>query len=170
MAESNLIRCQNGHMFSKKRYGTICPYCNVETATKEKKEVEKSEIDIEEELFRETIQPVCGWIVCISGPRQGKAYDIVSGKNFVGRADDMDIQILGDNEISRRNHAVLVFDPKKKETVLLPGDANGLVYLNENAAYTPMSLKPYDKIELGKSVFVFIPFCGQNFMWGDKTE
>ena len=39
----------------------------------------------------------------------------------------MDIQILGDNEISRRNHAVIVFDPKKRETVLLPGDANGIV-------------------------------------------
>lgn len=37
MGESNLVRCQNGHMFSKKRYGTVCPYCNVETATKEKK-------------------------------------------------------------------------------------------------------------------------------------
>ena len=100
----------------------------------------------------------------------GTEVSVVSGKNFVGRADDMDIQILGDNGISRRNHAVLVFDSKKKETVLLPGDANGLVYLNENAVYTPMSLKPYDKIELGKSVFVFIPFCGQNFMWGDKPE
>lgn len=54
------------------------------------------------------------------------------------------------------NHAVIVFDPKKKETVLLPGDSNGLVYLNENAVYVPTSLNPYDKIELGKSVFVFI--------------
>ena len=58
-----------------------------------------------------------------------------------------------------------MFDPKKKETVLLPGDSNGLVYLNENAVYVPMTLNPYDKIELGKSVFVFIPFCGNNFMW-----
>lgn len=167
---SNLIRCQNGHMFSRKRYGTVCPYCNLETATPEKKEVQKSEVDVEEALFREDIKPVCGWIVCISGPRQGKDYKIVSGKNFVGRADDMDIQILGDNEISRRNHAVIVFDPKKKETVLLPGDSNGLVYLNENAVYVPTSLNPYDKIELGRSVFVFIPFCGNNFMWGNVSE
>lgn len=170
MGESNLTRCQNGHMFSKKRYGTVCPYCNVETATKEKKETQKSEIEIEEALFREDIKPVCGWIVCISGPRQGKDYKVVSGKNFIGRADDMDIQILGDNEISRRNHAIIVFDPKKKETVLLPGDSNGLVYLNENAVYTPAALNPYDKIELGNSVFAFLPFCGGHFMWGDKNE
>lgn len=166
--ESNIIHCQNGHVFSKKRYGTVCPYCNIETATKEKKEIaQKTEIDIEEELFREDVKPVCGWIVCISGPRQGKDYKIVQGKNFVGRSDDMDIQVLGDNEISRRNHAVIVFDPKKKETVLLPGDSNGLVYLNENALYAPATLSAYDKIELGKSVFLFLPFCGNYFMWGN---
>ena len=116
------------------------------------------------------IKPVCGWIVCIDGPRQGKDYQIVQGKNFVGRADDMGIQILGDNEISRRNHAVIVFDPKKKETVLLPGDANGIVYLNGNAVYAPATLNKYDEIELGKSKFLFVPFCGENFMWGGKTE
>lgn len=148
----------------------ICPYCNVETATKEKMEVQKSDIDIEEALFREDIKPVCGWIVCISGPRQGKEYKIAAGKNFVGRADDMDIQILGDNEISRRNHAVFVFDSKKKETVLLPGDSNGLVYLNENAVYMPTTLNTYDQVEMGNSIFLFIPFCGSHFMWGNKAE
>lgn len=170
MGESNLTRCQNGHVFSTRRYGTVCPYCNIETATKEKKELAKSEVEIEEELFRKDVKPVCGWIVCIHGSRQGKDYQIVQGKNFVGRADDMDIQILGDNEISRRNHAVIVFDPKKKETVLLPGDANGIVYLNDNALYAPMALNPYDVIELGKSVFLFVPFCGEHFMWGAAKE
>lgn len=166
MGESNIIHCQNGHAFSKKRYGTICPYCNIETMTKEKQETGQSEIEIEEKLFRETVKPVCGWIVCIEGARQGKDYKIISGKNFVGRADDMDIQILGDNEISRRNHAVIVFDPKKKETVLLPGEANGIVYLDGNALYSPAVLQPYAVIELGNSKFLFIPFCGEHFMWG----
>ena len=83
---SNLIHCQNGHVFSKKRYGTVCPYCNMETDTKEKRETQRSDVEIEEELFREDIKPVCGWIVCIDGPRQGKDYQIVQGKKFVGRA------------------------------------------------------------------------------------
>ena len=52
MSNSNLIHCQNGHVFSKKRYGTVCPYCNVETATKEKRETQRSDVEIEEELFR----------------------------------------------------------------------------------------------------------------------
>ena len=157
-------------MFSARRYGTVCPYCNVETATKEKQETGKVSDEIEELLFAQDVLPVCGWIVCISGPRQGKDYKIKAGKNFVGRADDMDIQILGDNQISRRTHGVIVFDSKKKETVLLPGDSNGIVYLNDAAVYMPMTLNAYDTIEMGESKFVFIPFCGDNFMWEDKNK
>lgn len=167
---SNLIRCGNGHMFSKRRYGTVCPYCNIETATKEKQDFEKSNIDLEEALFLEESHPVCGFLVCISGARQGRDYRVISGKNFVGRADDMDIQILGDNKISRRNHAVIVFDPKKRETVLLPGDSNGIVYHNENAVYAPVVMNAYDVIELGDSTFAFSPFCGDHFMWDDKKQ
>ncbi len=170
---SNLIRCQNGHLFSARRYGTVCPFCNIETATKEKKERGAAGADseaLEELLLAQEEIPVCGWLVCISGPRQGKDYKIRSGKNFIGRADDMDIQILGDNKISRRNHGVVVFDPKKRQTVLLPGDSNGLVYHNEAAVYTPTVLDSYDVIEMGDSRFVFVPFCGDNFMWEERGQ
>jgi len=121
------------------------------------------------ELLQEEVKPVCGWLVCIAGARVGMDYKIHSGKNFVGRGDDMDIQIIGDNEINRRNHAIVVYDPKKRSTVLLPGDSEGLVYLNEEAVYIPADIKPYDTIELGKSRFLFIPLCGDNFEWNDKT-
>ena len=162
---SNLIRCQNGHMFSSRRYGTICPYCNIETATREKKETGQTEVMVEESLFLNEEHPVCGWIVCIAGPRRGKDYKIMAGKNFVGRADDMDIQILGDNKISRRNHCVIVYEEKQGKTVILPGDSNGIVYLNEEAVYVPTPLGEYDVIEMGESRFLFIPFCGEHFMW-----
>lgn len=165
----NLTTCQNGHVFSKRRYGTVCPYCNSETATRERQETGMTQEQLEEELFVQSITPVCGWIVCVSGARQGKDYRVKSGKNFIGRADDMDIQILGDEQICRRNHGVIVFDPKKKETVLLPGESNGIVYLNDAAVYTPQVLNPFDVIELGESKFLFVPFCGEHFMWEDKA-
>ena len=57
----NLIRCQNGHLFSSRRYGTVCPYCNIETATKEKKSVEKSQEEIEDFFFwRRRIRSAAG--------------------------------------------------------------------------------------------------------------
>ena len=83
----------------------------------------------------------------------------------MGRADNMDIQILGDNKISRRNHCVIVYDEKKSKTVILPGDSNGIVYLNDEAVYVPTQLSQYDVIEMGESKFLFIPFCGEHFKW-----
>ena len=166
---SNLTRCANGHMFTTRRHGTVCPYCNIETATQEKKETGLSDTEVEKLITYGDVVPVCGWLVCIKGPRQGKDYKIRDGKNFIGRADDMDIQILGDNQISRRNHAVIVFDKKKRETVLLPGDSNGIAYHKGNAAYLPTPLSAYDVIEMGESTFLFVPFCGEHFMWGEAN-
>ncbi len=101
----------------------------------------------------------------MAGARKGKDYRIMAGKNFVGRADDMDIQILGDNKISRRNHCVIVYDDKQGKTVMLPGDSNGIVYLNGEAVYMPTQLQQYDVIEMGDSQFLFMPFCGDHFKW-----
>ena len=42
-----LIRCPNGHMFSERRYGTICPYCNVDT--KKMQDNHNAEIPLEYE-------------------------------------------------------------------------------------------------------------------------
>nr|WP_302599349.1 FHA domain-containing protein [uncultured Cellulosilyticum sp.] len=165
-----LIRCPNGHMFSSRKYGTICPYCNMETAKKEKVEEPPKDFDPEMELLEEDIEPVCGWLVCVDGARVGKDYKIRTGKNFIGRADEMDIQILGDNKISRRNHAIVVYDPKKRQTVLLPGDAAGIAYLNDEAVYVPTPLSPYDVVELGRSKFLFVPFCGEHFEWDDTGK
>lgn len=162
----SLVRCPNGHMFSARRYGTICPYCNMETA---KKEMIKPPQDFDPtlEILEEEIHPVCGWLVCIEGSRVGKDYKIKSGKNFVGRSDDMDIQLLGDNGISRKNHTIIVYDAKKRETVMLPGDSAGIAYLNGGAVYMPTVLNPYDVIELGNSRFLFVSFCGDHFEWDD---
>ncbi|VBB09021.1 Hypothetical protein LUCI_4307 [Lucifera butyrica] len=166
----SLIRCQNGHMFSARRHGTVCPYCNIETATKTRQTAPATDAELEEDLFYEEIEPVCGWLVCIEGAQRGLDYKIRQGKNFIGRADDMDIQVLGDNAISRRNHATVVYDPKNRNTVLLPGESSGLAYLNGDAVYVPKELSAYDIVELGKSRFLFIPFCGEHFEWKDSAE
>jgi hypothetical protein len=155
-------------MFSSRRYGTVCPYCNLETATKAKQNTKLREAEVEEDLYYEEIEPVCGWLVCIEGAQRGLGYNIRTGKNFIGRGDDMDIQLLGDNTVSRRNHAILIYDPKKRNTVLLPGESSGLAYLNGDAVYVPQELVDYDIIELGKSKFLFISFCGEHFEWKDN--
>ncbi len=108
---------------------------------REKKEIGQTDTEIEEALFmkeeksRVRLGGLCGRVRA-----EAKDYRVMAGKNFVGRADDMDIQILGDNKISRRNHCVIVYDEKQSKTVLLPGDSNGIVYLNGEAVYAPAQL------------------------------
>ncbi len=82
----------------------------------------------------------------------------------------MDIQILGDNHIAKKNHAVLVYDPKKRKTLILPGDSQKLVYLNDETVYVPMELTAYDVLELGKSKFLFVPLCGEHFEWEEIDD
>ena len=106
-----LDRCKNGHMYDVSRYST-CPYCKSEGLDLEIKEdkinlVEEMEDDDKTMAYWSkdvNIDPVVGWLTCIEGAEKGKDFRIVSERNFIGRGDDMDIQLTGDNSISRKNH------------------------------------------------------------------
>ena len=113
------------------------------------------------------IDPAVGWLVAITGKGKGRDYRIHADNNFIGRADNMHIQILGDNTISRINHAAIIYDSKNRSTYLLPGDSSGLAYLNGEAVYTPVALSAFSVIEIGQSKFIFIPLCGEHFEWKD---
>ena len=165
-----LIRCNSGHVFSSRRYGNICPYCNVTVRDDQNQKLAQNENGNFDETLEyagelEVIDPVVGWLVCIEGPQMGRDYRIMAEKNFVGRAEDMHIQILGDNKISRRNHAIIAYDPLKRNTLILPGDSSGLAYHNGDAVYIPTEMNQYDVIQLGSSKFLFMPLCGEHFEW-----
>lgn len=171
----SLSRCANGHMFSTRKHGTTCPYCNISVEPAAAKAEARQPMRVEEEektmpYLGETtgIEPVTGWLVCIEGPQMGQDYRIMAEKNFIGRAEEMHIRIIGDNAISRRNHAVIVYDPKKRNFYLLPGDASGLAYHNNEAVYSPVELTAYDVIQLGRSKFIFVPLCGIHFEWNNN--
>ena len=127
-------------MYSARKYGDTCPYCNteIERVNLYSNTGRRTMIDDPDKTMpimgtEENADPVTGWLVCIEGTQYGKDYKIHSGKNFIGRADNMHIQILGDNAISRVNHAAIIYDAKNRSTYLLPGDSSGLAYHNGEA-------------------------------------
>ncbi|WP_139488171.1 FHA domain-containing protein [Brevibacillus dissolubilis] len=172
----SLTRCANGHMFSTRKHGSTCPYCNIvvdQMVSGAGGRVPRYEEDDKTMPYlgeTEGVEPVTGWLVCIEGPQLGQDYRIMSEKNFIGRAEEMHIRIIGDNTISRRNHAVIVYDPKKRNFYMLPGDASGLAYHNNEAIYSPVELSAYDVIQLGRSKFIFIPLCGVHFEWENAKQ
>jgi hypothetical protein len=190
----NLKRCPSGHLYDPMQH-TSCPYCGVPsldiTATQPVRDrgsglsqdddltlargapargpqVGKQDEDgITVGYYRKKIgiDPVVGWLVCIEGEDRGRDYRLHSEKNFIGRSEKMDVCIRGDEGISRENHAIISFNPRNYAFKLQPGEGRGLVYLNGEDLDVPVSLKPYDVIELGQTKLMFISFCGENFKW-----
>lgn len=116
--------------------------------------------------INETTPPVA-WIVGIKGEYTGKAFECKTGKNRIGRNLDFEIVLLEDTSITRDVHAILIYEPNEREFFLQTGASDGLVYLNGKLLFTHEKLKAYDKFSLGKSEFVFVPLCGENFTWDD---
>jgi len=158
-----LGECANKHMYNKDKHGDTCPICGLKS--NKAKEDGKTKEEIEAMLKVPEDRYVCGWLVCIEGVNKGRSYPIHTGKNYIGSRDDMDIQILGDDKVDPCHHAGLAFDDKTNITTLLPSESVGLAYLEGAAVYAPAQLEPYAQIEVGESVFKFVPFCGDGHKW-----
>ena len=184
-----LRRCENGHYYDPKKH-TKCPFCGVDAIVFGPKSL-KIEVLSDEHTRPAGVQvtpspgvgddavtrplqlvhdmaridPVVGWLVCVGGPEKGKDYRIRSENNTIGRSKDMYICISGDESISRERHTVITFDPQRNAFHLSPGEGRGLVYLNGEALLAHKQLAPYDKIMLGKTTLLFVPFCGDKFKW-----
>ncbi len=126
----------------------------------------------DEKRYENLSDPVVGWIVCIKGYHFGKSFFIYAGQNSIGRSTENRIAITDDGSISRIKHAMIVYEPKKRDFYLQPGDSSGITYLNDNLVTSVQKLTSYDVIELGDSKFMFVPFCGESFSWEeiDKKE
>jgi hypothetical protein len=114
---------------------------------------------------KQGIDPVVGWLVCTGGPDRGRDFRIRSERNFIGRGEEMDIAIRGDNTISRENHASITFNPRNRQFRLHSGTGRGLVYLNDAQIDEASALTHGDRIDLGQTKLVFVPLVSDTFTW-----
>lgn len=189
-----LTRCKNGHFFDGGKYNE-CPHCNnqnepdvtkmdskiLESIKEEEKDYtdifsysspEKKSEAVESEnmtvhYYQRALgtEPVVGWVVCVEGVHFGEDFKIKSGRNFIGRSGTMDISLSGDKAVSRERHAILTYDPKGNVFMIQPGDSSELCYLNGQLVLIPTQLKANDRILLGESELMFVPFCSESFTW-----
>ena len=111
--------------------------------------------------------PVVGWLVCVRGEYKGQGFDIISGQNYIGRAQNMNIALAREATVSRNRHARIIFDPAKQAFHIQQGESSGLTYLNGELVMEASELCAYDRVKLGNAEFVFVPFCCDRFSWED---
>jgi len=149
----------------------MCPICGITASDDTKAQpLPRAVEELESELLYHHIEPVVGWLACIDGPRRGQSFVLREGKNFIGRSDEMDVQLLGDMSISRNNHACIAYDPKNLKFILVPGDSDGIVYLENRSIFHAAELMDYSRIQIGNTVLVFRPLCGEHFSWQTGRE
>ena len=115
-------------------------------------------------------EPVVGWLVCVDGPHKGEDFRLRMGKNFVGRSQSMDVVLANDASVSREKHTIIVYEPKGNMFIIQAGESKELSYLNDGVVLAPQALNPYDKISLGASTLVFVPFCTNDITWDKYAD
>ena len=120
----------------------------------------------------DTLQdPVVGWLVIISGPGKGNFRRLGYGQNSVGREQSERACLdFGDENISRKRHCFIIYDPRERQFTLRPGDGANLTYLNGKLLSESHQIHSEDKIEIGQTTLRFVPLCGQDFDWHDQDS
>src|SRR5258708_3260880 len=129
---NGLTRCDSGHFYDASKYKT-CPYdvsqsmdpstrsIRIGSAQSAGREGQRDTVPVQgigggdasggDQPTRRIgqggpggIDAVVGWLVCVHGRNRGRDYRIRSENNTVGRSENMDICISGDDLISRERH------------------------------------------------------------------
>ena len=93
-------------------------------------------------------EPVVGWLVCTKGAHYGQDFRLTAGRNFIGRASDMDVCLKKDGAVSREKHMVVLYEPKANIFMVQPGESKELSYLNDNVILESKVIKAYDVLSL----------------------
>ncbi len=175
----NLAQCPNNHFYDRGRFSE-CPCCKQD---KEKTEpydggiMMKNETLVPDEektvwFYKKIIgtEPVVGWLVCTEGEYFGEGFKLVSGKNFIGRASNMDIILGMDMSVFKDRHACVIYEPKNRTFIVQPGESGELFYLNGKAVLSDLKMQAYDILQIGTTSLMLVPCCGERFSWDDCNQ
>lgn len=114
-------------------------------------------------------EPVVGWLVALTGGDKGHSFELIAGKNHIGRFATMNVVLAGDPKVSREKHATIMYEPRARKFFVLSNECSGMVYLNDEIVMENKEIKNRDKILVGDTTLLFVPLCGDDFSW-DEIE
>ncbi|MDO5133338.1 MAG: FHA domain-containing protein [Eubacteriales bacterium] len=160
-----IAKCSNNHIYDSSIYSS-CPYCMSNSGPEKPVEMTppvRNDRDDGKTKFVERPK-VVGWLVCTGGTMEGKSYNLYSKQNTVGRAPLSDVHIEGDSTISDK-HCLIAYDERHNRFTLVPKTETNLMSLNGEYVRKATRLSSFDRIEMGKSSFLFVALCGDQFTW-----
>ena len=112
--------------------------------------------------------PPTGWLVVVQGPGQGRVLTLGNGMNAVGRSEESRVRLdFGDDNVSRTNHARLIYEPRTRRWLLSHGDGTNLTYLNGEVVVSVVEIESGAEIQIGATTMRFQAFCSKAFDWSD---
>lgn len=117
------------------------------------------------------VDPPAGWLVVVGGPGKGRVLTLGSGMNAIGRSEQSRVRLdFGDDNVSRRNHARLIYEPRQRRWLLNHGDGTNLTYLNGDVVVGVAEIESGAEIQIGETTMRFQPFCSKEFDWQDVDD
>jgi hypothetical protein len=114
--------------------------------------------------------PVVGWLVVMKGPGRGNSVQLGYGWNSIGRDTSQRVCLdYGDSQITRLNHAKILYDPRGRKFSLTLGEGTNPTYVRGEALLAPTELQSGDQIQIGDTELLFVGLCGPNFDWSDEA-
>ena len=60
--------------------------------------------------------------------------------------------------------------PEGKSSISSMAAGKNLTYMEESPVMLPTELQGFSKIQIGETVLLFVPLCGERFDWADYAE
>jgi len=163
-----IVRCGNGHFYDADKNST-CPYCPADKGdgglTPGEAGAVRRGVEGAASQTPQREDPVVGWLVCTSGSSYGRSFELYTGRNYIGRSAKMDIRLTGDQQVAMDTHAIITYEPRMRQFFAQPGEARELVYVNDEVVLNDRQLSARDRVTVGNTTLVFVPFCGAEYSW-----
>ena len=116
----------------------------------------------------QSIDAVCGWLICVNGAGRGMYYRILKEKNLISDEKNNFVTVHYDFTRSEGVSSMILFDDIANDFWLLNCCGHNIVRINGRLLLNATKLNKDDILIIGKTKFVFLPFCGESFQWKNK--
>lgn len=140
----------------------VVPEPVVASATVEEKPAAAKEVSVTKPK-----ELVVGWLMCTKGMYKGESFSLKQGRNYIGRSADMDICLAEDSSVAERNQATVIYEPRQRQFIVVPGDVHELCYLQNELVLSNTVMNEHDVLDVGDTSLMLIPCCGEHFTWDE---